>query len=136
MLQNETLGEKFPMIAEIQNKSKSGDRSNEKFNEMLRGCKFDGILALMEIQKTGLGGGASDDPNDVTYVADDALSGFGGDYDYSDYYDDYEETSEEIEATAKDISGDQSKIRQEEISIPERKVTLTLFRIYCFQQSF
>ena len=47
MLQNETLGEKFPMIAEIQNKSKSGDGSNEKFNEMLRGCKFDGILALM-----------------------------------------------------------------------------------------
>ena len=83
-------------------------------------------LIILEIQKTGLGGGASDDPNDVTYVADDALSGFGGDYDYSDYYDDYETT--EIEA--KDISGDQSKIRQEEITIPERKVTLTLFHIY------
>ena len=50
--------------------------------------KFLNFLALAEGFQSGLGKESSNDPNDVTYVDDSALSGFGGDYEYE--YSDYD----------------------------------------------
>ena len=35
--------------------------------------------------QSGLTAESSDDPNDVTFVDESALSGFGGDYEYDEY---------------------------------------------------
>ena len=52
-------------------------------------------LALLKLADSGLKfGSVSSDPNDLTYVAPGALSNISqAEYDYSDYYDDLEETS-------------------------------------------
>ena len=47
MIQDPEMAEKFPMIAEMQNKSASNPGGNKKFIAMLQGCNFQGLLALM-----------------------------------------------------------------------------------------
>jgi hypothetical protein len=47
MIQDPEMALKFPMIAVMQNKSKKAEGGNEKFMQMLQGCEFEGLLALM-----------------------------------------------------------------------------------------
>ena len=46
MMDNATLAKEFPMIAEMKNKSGEGPPS-PRFIQMLEGCRFEGLLALM-----------------------------------------------------------------------------------------
>ena len=68
-------------------------------------------FAFVDIADSGFGGGSSDDPDDVTYVDQSALQGFGG-YDYDEYYDedydyDDDENEDDVEAT-EEVEADES----------------------------
>ena len=56
------------------------------FIEFLCGNLHFEFLALADGFQNGLTAESSDDPNDVTYVDESSLSGFG-DYEYDDYSD-------------------------------------------------
>lgn len=124
MIQDPVLAEKYPLVAEMQNRSAQNSGNNEKFLGMLRGCGFEKILALVNIGKDGFG---NQEESDITHVDESAVQGFGGDYDY-DYYEDYED-EEVIEVENKDQEsreGDEDKSKQEEIYLTDRKV-ISLF---------
>ena len=108
---------KYPKIAAMASGNKGGDKSDAKdakdtkdeapkedkpdtkkmFLASLTKCTSfsEETLALLKLADSGLKFGAvSSDPNDLTYVAPGALSNISQvEYDYSDYYDDLEETS-------------------------------------------
>ena len=142
MIQDPVLAEKYPMIAEMQNKSAetAGGGGNGKFLEMLRGCKFEKMLALMSMAESGGFGGQEE--SEITHVDESAVSGFGGDYDY-EYYDyDYEdgeagEAGEEAEDQEErdaepdkeddPLGGLEAGDKVEEIKVTDRKVIFYYF---------
>ena len=78
MIQDPEMAEKFPMIAAMQNKTaEAKGGNNSKFLQMLRGCGFEKLIALMSLASGGFGGG---EESEITQVDESALSGFGGDY--------------------------------------------------------
>ena len=117
MIQDPEMAEKFPMIAAMQNKTKEiKGGTNSKFLQMLRGCGFEKLIALMSLASGGLGGG---EESEVTQVDESALSGFGGDYDY-DYYEDYYD--EEVEEIKEINEEKEAKTKQKDVVLPDRKV--------------
>ena len=47
MIQDPELAEKYPMVAVMQNKSQEAKGENSRFLQMLRGCGFEKMIALM-----------------------------------------------------------------------------------------
>ena len=47
MIQDPELAEKYPMVAAMQNKSQEAKGDNSRFLQMLRGCGFEKMIALM-----------------------------------------------------------------------------------------
>ena len=88
MIQNETLAEKYPIMAKFN--SKSDGNQGDGLAKILQGCGFDKLLALIESFSANAGGFGSQEETELTHVDESAISGFGGDYDY-DYDYDYED---------------------------------------------
>lgn len=94
----------------------------------------------MSLGSTGLGNQAE---TEITYVDPGAVSGFGGDYDYEDYYD-YEDeevvesTNEVVQEARDDDEGEEEEVgeqlkadnKQEEIYVPDRKVSTIIFHFF------
>ena len=119
MIQDPEMAEKFPMIAAMQNKTaEAKGGNNSKFLQMLRGCGFEKLIALMSLASGGFGGG---EESEITQVDESALSGFGGDYDY-DYYEDYYD--EEVEEVKEEpIIEKEAETKQKDVVLPDRKVS-------------
>ena len=119
MIQDPEMAEKFPMIATMQNKTaEAKGGNNSKFLQMLRGCGFEKLIALMSLASGGFGGG---EESEITQVDESALSGFGGDYDY-DYYEDYYD--EEVEEVKEEpIIEKEAETKQKDVVLPDRKVS-------------
>ena len=106
MMDNETILEKFPVIAYIQEKRESKTEEEKKagmemLKRILKQCNYNSYVSLLELAESGGGGGGGfaftvDDNSDntsISYVDPDALGGFYDD----EYYDSYD--YEENEAT-------------------------------------
>ena len=63
MIQNKTLAEKYPMIAEMQNKSSGNE---DRFLQMLQGCGFEKLLALMSIASSNAGGFGNQEETEIS----------------------------------------------------------------------
>ena len=125
MVQDPEMAEKFPMIAAMQNKTQEAQGDNSKFLQMLRGCGFEKLIALMSLASGGFGGG---EESEVTQVDESALSGFGGDYDYDYYEDYYDEEVEEVQTEVIEKAADDAETKQKDVVLPNRKVrTVDLF---------
>jgi hypothetical protein len=87
MIQNETLAEKYPIMAKFKSKS---DGNGDGLTKILQGCGFDKLLALISSFAANAGGFGNQEETEITHVDESAISGFGGDYDYDYDYEDEE----------------------------------------------
>jgi len=123
MIQNETLAEKYPVMAKFKSKS---DGNQDGLTKILQGCGFEKLLALISSFSANAGGFGNQEETEITHVDESAISGFGGDYEY-DYDYDYEDEEEEKlnqdqEARDDDHLEDlEADDKQEEIHLPDRK---------------